>query len=58
MFELVFTHFNYAVVIVLMMVGLYVIFATQNLIKKLVGEFDPHFELHLRGAFPSLRYAT
>ena len=37
MFELVFTHFNYAVVIVLMMVGLYVIFATQNLIKKLVG---------------------
>lgn len=37
MFDLVFTHFNYAVVIVLMMVGLYVIFATQNLIKKLVG---------------------
>lgn len=37
MLDLIFTHFNYAVVIVLMMVGLYVIFATQNLIKKLVG---------------------
>jgi len=37
MFDLLFTHFNYAVVIVLMMVGLYVIFATQNLIKKLAG---------------------
>lgn len=37
MFDLVFTHFNYAVVIVLMMVGLYTIFATQNLIKKLAG---------------------
>ncbi len=35
--DLIFTHFNYAVVIVLMMVGLYTIFATQNLIKKLVG---------------------
>ena len=30
-------HFNYAVVIVLMMVGLYVVFASRNLIKKLVG---------------------
>jgi len=37
MLDLIFTHFNYAVVIVLMMVGLYVIFATQNLIKKLAG---------------------
>lgn len=37
MFDLVFTHFNYAVVIVLMMIGLYTIFATQNLIKKLAG---------------------
>jgi multicomponent Na+:H+ antiporter subunit C len=35
--DLIFTHFNYGVVIVLMMVGLYTIFATQNLIKKLVG---------------------
>lgn len=30
-------HFNYAVVIVLMMVGLYVVFASRNLIKKLAG---------------------
>lgn len=37
MFEEIIDHFNYAVVIVLMMIGLYVIFATQNLIKKLVG---------------------
>lgn len=30
-------HFNYAVVIVLMMTGLYVVFASDNMIKKLVG---------------------
>ena len=30
-------HFNYAVVIVLMMTGLYVVFASRNKIKKLVG---------------------
>ena len=30
-------HFNYAVVIILMMVGLYVVFASGNMIKKLVG---------------------
>ena len=30
-------HFNYAVVVVLMMTGLYVIFASRNKIKKLVG---------------------
>ena len=30
-------HFNYAVVIVLMMIGLYVVFASRNLIKKLAG---------------------
>lgn len=33
----IFENFNYAVVIVLMMVGLYVVFASRNLIKKLVG---------------------
>ena len=33
----VFEQYNYAVVIVLMMIGLYVIFSTRNLIKKLVG---------------------
>lgn len=32
-----FSHFNYVVVIVLMMTGLYVVFASRNLIKKLVG---------------------
>ena len=37
MFEVIAEHFNYVVVIVLMMVGLFIIFATQNLIKKLVG---------------------
>ena len=37
MFDVIIEHFNYAVVIVLMMVGLYIVFATQNLIKKLVG---------------------
>ena len=30
-------HFNYTVVVVLMMVGLYVVFASRNKIKKLVG---------------------
>ena len=30
-------HFNYAVVIVLMMIGLYVVFSSGNMIKKLVG---------------------
>lgn len=32
-----FSHFNYVVVIVLMMTGLYVVFASRNLIKKLAG---------------------
>ena len=31
------THFNYLAVIVLMMVGLYVLFATGNLIKRMIG---------------------
>ena len=30
-------HYNYALVIVLMMTGLYVVFASSNMIKKLVG---------------------
>ena len=30
-------HFNYVVVIILMMTGLYVVFASDNMIKKLVG---------------------
>lgn len=32
-----FDHYNYAVVIILMMTGLYVVFASRNLVKKLVG---------------------
>lgn len=31
------THFNYLAVIVLMMTGLYVLFATGNLIKRMIG---------------------
>jgi len=33
----IFEQYNYAVVIVLMMTGLYVVFSSRNLIKKLVG---------------------
>ena len=33
----VLTQFNYIIVIILMMLGLYVVFAAHNLIKKLVG---------------------
>ncbi|MBL4854717.1 MAG: cation:proton antiporter subunit C [Robiginitomaculum sp.] len=34
---MVFEHFNFAVVIVLMMTGLFAVFASHNMIKKLVG---------------------
>ncbi|MBL4537211.1 NADH:quinone oxidoreductase [Oceanicaulis sp. 350] len=37
MFEMVAERFNYAVIIVLMMVGLYAVIATGNLVKRLVG---------------------
>ena len=37
MFSVLFEQCNYAVVIILMMTGLYVVFASRNLIKKLVG---------------------
>lgn len=37
MFDSILGHFNYAVVIVLMMTGLYVVFASGNLIKRLAG---------------------
>jgi len=30
-------HFNYAVVIILMMIGLYIVIASGNLVKRLVG---------------------
>ena len=35
--SVLFEHFNFAVVIVLMMTGLYVVFASNNMVKKLVG---------------------
>jgi multicomponent Na+:H+ antiporter subunit C len=35
--SLLLEHYNYAVVIILMMTGLYVVFASSNMIKKLVG---------------------
>lgn len=31
------THFNYIAVIVLMMIGLFIVFATGNLIKRMIG---------------------
>ena len=31
------THFNYLAVIVLMMIGLFVVFSTGNLIKRMIG---------------------
>ncbi len=37
MIEIVAERFNYAVIIILMMVGLYAVIATGNLIKRLVG---------------------
>ena len=33
----IFDNYHYGVVIILMMVGLYIVFASRNLIKKLVG---------------------
>jgi len=33
----IFEHYHYSIVIVLMMTGLYVVFSSRNLIKKLVG---------------------
>ncbi len=35
--SIIFEQYNYAIVIILMMTGLYVVFASRNLIKKLVG---------------------
>lgn len=37
MFADIFEQYNYAIIIVLMMTGLYVVFSSRNLIKKLVG---------------------
>ena len=37
MAEYVVSHFNYWIVVILMMLGLYVVFASPNMIKRLVG---------------------
>ncbi len=37
MVEVLAERFNYAVIIILMMVGLYAVIATGNLVKRLVG---------------------
>lgn len=37
MFEILAERFNYAVIIILMMVGLYIVVASGNLVKRLVG---------------------
>ena len=37
MFSAIFENYNYYVVIILMMTGLYVVFSSRNLIKKLAG---------------------
>lgn len=37
MFSVLFEQYNYGVVIILMMTGLYIVFASRNLIKKLAG---------------------
>ena len=37
MFSTLFENYNYYVVIILMMTGLYVVFSSRNLIKKLAG---------------------
>ena len=36
-FELLLSHFNYWVIVILMMAGLYVVVSRGNLIKKIVG---------------------
>ncbi len=35
--SVLFSHFNYVIVIILMMIGLYIVFSSRNLIKKLAG---------------------
>lgn len=33
----IFAHYNYVLAIILMMIGLYVVFSSSNMVKKLVG---------------------
>ena len=42
MLTAIFENYNYAIVIILMMIGLYVVFSSRNLIKKLVGFWVGH----------------
>ncbi len=35
--EMLLTHFNYILIIVMLMAGLYIIYANNNLVKKLIG---------------------
>ena len=37
MTDMLLTHYNYWVVMVLMMIGFYIVIAQGNLVKKLVG---------------------
>ena len=37
MTSLIATHWNYLVVVALMMIGLYIVMSRQNLVKKLIG---------------------
>jgi multicomponent Na+:H+ antiporter subunit C len=37
MMEIALSHFNYIVVVILMMAGLFVVFASGNLVKRMVG---------------------
>ena len=36
-FDLIASHWNYLIVVVLMLIGLYIVMSRQNLVKKLVG---------------------
>jgi len=36
-FDLISSHWNYLIVVVLMLIGLYIVMSRQNLVKKLVG---------------------
>ena len=35
--SLIVTHFNYVAVVVMMMIGLFIVFASGNLIKRMIG---------------------
>ena len=37
MFSIIETHWNYMIVVILMMIGLYMVMSRMNLVKKLIG---------------------